>query len=36
MIEKENRLVVDKNHRSWDDDSTGPKNENTEEAEVII
>ena len=31
---QENRLVVDKSHRSWDDDSTGPKDENTEEAEV--
>ena len=32
--EQENRLVVDENHNSWDDDSTGPQDENTEEAEV--
>ena len=36
IIDQENRLVVDKDHKSWDDDSTGPKNENTEEAEVRI
>ena len=34
QIIQENRLVVDESHRSWDDDSTGPKDENTEEAEV--
>ena len=32
---QENRLIVDETHKSWDDDSTGPKDENTEEAEVI-
>lgn len=32
---EENRLVVDEGHRSWDDDSTGPKDENTEEAETL-
>ena len=26
--------MVDEGHRSWDDDSTGPKDENTEEAEA--
>ena len=31
---QENRLIIDEDHRSWSDDSTGPKNENTEEAEV--
>jgi hypothetical protein len=33
---QENRLNIDQNHRSWEDDSTGPKGENTEEAEVRI
>ena len=28
------RLTVNTNHTSWEDDSTGPKGENTEEAEV--
>ena len=28
--------MVDEGHRSWDDDSTGPKDENTEEAEAGI
>ena len=27
---------MDESHKSWDDDSTGPKDENTEEAEVLI
>ena len=31
---QENRLVIDPNHRSWKDNSTGPTNETTEEAEV--
>ena len=33
---QENRLNIDQHHRSWEDDSTGPKGENTEEAEVRI
>lgn len=33
---QENRLIIDEDHRSWSDDSTGPKNENTEEAEVTF
>jgi len=32
---EENRLKIDEKHRSWDDDSTGPKDENTEEAETL-
>ena len=28
------RLEINSNHSSWEDDSTGPKGENTEEAEV--
>jgi len=32
---EENRLIIDEDHRSWSDDSTGPKNENTEEAETL-
>ena len=28
------RLIVNTDHTSWEDDSTGPKGENTEEAEV--
>ena len=31
---QEVRLTVNTNHTSWEDDSTGPKGENTEEAEV--
>ena len=26
--------MIDEKHKSWEDDSTGPKGENTEEAEV--
>lgn len=32
---EENRLNIDQHHRSWEDDSTGPKGENTEEAETL-
>jgi len=32
---EENRLIIDQDHRSWEDDSTGPKGENTEEAETL-
>jgi len=32
---KEVRLVINSNHFSWEDDSTGPKGENTEEAETM-
>jgi len=32
---QENRLVVDPKHRSWQDNSTGPEGENTEEAETL-
>jgi len=32
---EENRLIIDESHRSWEDDSTGPKGENTEEAETL-
>jgi len=31
----ENRLVIDPKHRSWTDNSTGPANETTEEAETL-
>jgi len=32
---EENRLMVDPEHRSWADDSTGPMDETTEEAETL-
>merc|ERR1719242_1227256 len=32
---EENRLMVDSEHRSWADDSTGPMDETTEEAETL-
>lgn len=32
---EEVRLNINKDHPSWEDDSTGPKGENTEEAETI-
>ena len=28
------RLVINRRHSSWEDDSTGPRDETTEEAEV--
>ena len=31
---QEVRLLINKQHFSWEDDSTGPKGENTEEVEV--
>ena len=34
-IYQEVRLNINEDHTSWEDDSTGPKGENTEEAEVI-
>jgi len=35
IVWMENRLVIDPNHRSWSDNSTGPSNETTEEAETL-
>jgi len=32
---EENRIIIDRDHRSWEDDSTGPKGEHTEEAETL-
>lgn len=32
---KDDRLVIDRNHRSWLDNSTGPSGETTEEAETL-
>ena len=34
IFHQENRIIIDRDHRSWEDDSTGPKGEHTEEAEV--
>ena len=31
---EEVRLNINENHKSWDADTTGPKDENTEEIEV--
>ena len=36
LFHQEVRLNINKDHPSWEDDSTGPKGENTEEAEVSL